>query len=350
MGSPPQILVVDDDPAVVQLAGPWLEGAGMAVHAVASGEAALAALEGFVPSLILLDLQLPGMTGLELLRTVVARTRHVPVVVLTSHRDAEVAVECMKAGAYDYLVKPIDGPKLMATLANGLRHRQLSFAVAALRRHAVGEELDGQLDRAVDRAAAADVTILLRGPRGPRRELVARALHQRSSRAEGPFVVVRAAALAPEAQVAELGPAGSAFGAAAGGTLLVEDPELLPAGVQATLAEGATAAARARQRRGDAADFRLVAATDADLGARARMGMFRADLYLRLSVVEISLDAEPTEAPRTAPPDPLSLAERERRAILEALDRTQGNRAAAARELGIGRATLYRRLKEHDIE
>jgi DNA-binding NtrC family response regulator len=338
MGSPPQILLVDDDPALAQLAGGWLEGAGMSVHAVASGEAALAALEGFVPSAILLDMKLPGIPGLDVLRAAVARTRHVPVVVLTAHREAELAVECMKAGAYDYLVKPIDAPKLVATLANALRHRQLSFTVEALRREAAGAGLGEQLDQSVDRAAGADVAVLLRGPRGPRRELVARALHQRSSRAGGPFVV------------GEVGAGGRAFSAAAWGTLFVEDPETLAPGVQTSLAEAATAASRSRQGQGSAPDFRLIAATEVDLGGRARMGTFRADLYLRLSVVELTVDPERGPDRPGASGDPLSLAERERRAILEALDQTQGNRAAAARELGIGRATLYRRLKEHDIE
>lgn len=350
MGAPPQILLVDDDPAFAELAGGWLTGAGLSVHAVASGEAALAALEGFIPSAILLDLQLPGIPGIDVLRAAVARTRHVPVIVLTAHRDAELAVECMKAGAYDYLVKPIDAPKLVATVANALRHRQLSFTVEALRREAAGAGLGEELDRAVDRAAAADVAVLLRGPRGPRRELVARALHQRSSRAGGPFLAIRAALLGPDAQAAELGRAGRAYAAASGGTLLVEEPEMLAAAVQAALADATTAAARSRQAGGEAADFRLVAATDVDLGARARNGTFRADLYLRLSVVELQVDPEGAPAPPVAGGDPLTLAERERRAILEALDRTQGNRAAAARELGIGRATLYRRLKEHDIE
>lgn len=350
MGSPPQILLVDDDPALAQLAGGWLEAAGMSVHAVASGEAALAALEGFVPSAILLDMQLPGIPGLDVLRATVGRTRNIPVVVLTAHREAELAVECMKAGAYDYLVKPIDAPKLVATVANALRHRQLSFTVEALQREATGAGLGEQLDQSVDRAAGADVAVLLRGPRGPRRELVARALHQRSSRAGGPFTVVHAAALTPEAQLAELGGGGRAFSAAASGTLFVEDPETLAPGVQTSLAEAATAASRSRQGQGSAPDFRLIAATEVDLGARARMGTFRADLYLRLSVVELAVDPERAPGRPAAIGDPLSLAERERRAILEALDQTQGNRAAAARELGIGRATLYRRLKEHDIE
>ncbi len=350
MDAPGQILIVDDDPSVAQLAAPWLEAAGLVPHVAASGEAALAGLEGFVPSVILLDLELPGVPGIEVLRTIAARLRNVPVIVLTAHREAELAVECMKAGAYDYLVKPIDEPKLMATIANALRHRQLTFAVESLRRQASGGSLPGALDRAVDRAGAADVAVLLRGPRGPLRQLVAAAIHQRSTRAQGPFVVVRAAALAGEAQLAELGPAGRAFGAAGGGTLFVDDPETLTPAAQAALADAATAAARVRQSQGAAPDFRLVAATEVDLGGRARLGTFRADLFLRLSVVELQVEAAVGPAAPAGGADPLPLVERERRAILEALDRHSGNRSAAARELGIGRATLYRRLKEHDIE
>ncbi len=349
MGTREQILIVDDDPSVGLLAGPWLEAAGLSPHFVGSGEAALAALEGFIPSVVLLDLELPGIGGLDVLRVIAARNRNVPVIVLTAHREAEVAVECMKAGAYDYLVKPLDEPKLLSTVANALRHRNLSLTVESLRRQAAGTGLGGALDGAVDRAASADVAVLLRGPRSPLRQTVARAIHQRSSRAGGPFVSVRAGALAPEVQLAELGDAGRAFAAAEGGTLLVEDPETLVPAAQGALATASAAAARARQGGGEAPVFRLVAATEVDLGARSRVGAFRADLFLRLSVIEIPIQSEPSTdpAPRA---DPLSLAETERRAILDALDRTRGNRAAAARELGIGRATLYRRIKEHDIE
>jgi len=201
-----QILVVEDDRAVRLQLGALLEAAGLAAHLASSGETALALLEGFTPDALLVDLALPGMPGLEVLRRVSARLRHVAAIVLTSSREAETAVECMKSGAYDYLVKPIDEPKLLTTVANALRHRRLALAVESLQREARQRGLEARvpapaaiaLFRRVDRAAETDVSVLVRGAPGPEREAVAHGVHRGSSRAAGPLSVFECAGLPPD--------------------------------------------------------------------------------------------------------------------------------------------------------
>jgi DNA-binding NtrC family response regulator len=344
-----QILVVEDDRAVRLQLGALLEAAGLAAHLASSGETALALLEGFTPDALLVDLALPGMPGLEVLRRVSARLRHVAAIVLTSSREAETAVECMKSGAYDYLVKPIDEPKLLTTVANALRHRRLALAVESLQREARQRGLEARvpapaaiaLFRRVDRAAETDVSVLVRGAPGPEREAVAHGVHRGSSRAAGPLVVFECAGLPQERHAAELL---GAVSAAAGGTLLVEDVEALSPEVQERLAGAMAAASETRVHGGAGHDFRAVATTAVDLAGRVRDGRFRGDLYMRLAVFELAAPDAPLPAE-----GPLTLIDRERQAILEALERSGGNRAAASRELGIGRATLYRKLAEYGI-
>ncbi len=352
-----QVLVVDDDRAVRVQVGAWLETAGLAAHLASSGETAFTLLEGFTPDALLVDLELPGMSGVEILRRVSARLRHVAAIVLTAHREAEIAVECMKAGAFDYLVKPLDEAKLLMTVANALRQRRLTLAVESLEREARQRGLEAgvpaaaavTLFRRVDRAAETDVSVLVRGAPGPERDAVARGVHQGSSRGAGPLVVFRCRLLPPEMHSSELfglaagSSAGGAVAAAGGGTLFVDDIDALAPAAQKRLAEAMAAASEARLR-DSSLDFRAVATTAVDLAGRVRDGRFRGDLYMRLAVFELA-------APSAPPPaeGPLTLVEQERTAILQALQRAGGNRVAASRELGIGRATLYRKLKEYGI-
>lgn len=352
-----QVLIVDDDPGVREPLCAWLAAAGLSSLAAGRAAEALSILEGFAADALVLDLQLPDRDGVDVLRAVHTRMPRLPVVVLTSHREAELAVACMKAGAYDYLVKPVDEARLVTTVANALRHRQLIETLAAVEQRgevrgsstrAVGEVLDGER---LSRIAGGDLSVLVRGGTETDREFTARALHAASSRAKAPFVAVRCGAI-PAARIVEslFGPGADEVPAvqrAGGGTLFLDAVEDLAPPEQERLLEAAAAAARARAGIGSGPELRMVIGTRVDLAARVREGTFRADLFMRLAVEEVALGAPVT--PR-ASGDSVRIAEREREAILEALTRSAGNRSEASRALGISRTTLYRKLKDHGIE
>lgn len=432
--------MVEDDATARAAAGEILGAAGLHVHAVASGEEALASLDSMSPDAVLLDLGLPGLSGREVLRAVRARLRHAPVVVLTAERAAEVAVECMKAGAWDYLVKPVDGLRLLTTLANALRHHALARAVAALERVAGGKLPPGllgsspamlELLHAIERVGEADEPALITGEPGTERSAIARGIHARSRRAAGPFATVQCRSLDGARQATGLFGQGGAAGRvadAAGGTLYLEDVEALVPSVQERIVAALAIAERARAGAVTAPEFRLLASTTCELSALVRRRAFRADLYMRLTANEVEvaplrerggdvvllarhdvgvhaqlLGVPPCEltdealallrrhtwpgnreelrhaigralesagagpirasdlaldgtgmapATRIAPDrvGSLRLADLERDAILSALERAGGSRSEASRQLGISRTTLYRRLKELDLE
>ena len=349
-----QVLIVDDDPGVREPVCAWLAATGLSVLAAGRAEEALSILEGFAADALVLDLQLPDRDGVGLLRAVHARLPRLPVVVLTSHREAEVAVECMKAGAYDYLVKPVDEPRLVTTVANALRHRQLVETLAAVERTPVASAAgpEGAADgERLSRIAGGDLPVLVRGGTETDREFTARALHQASPRASSPFVAVRCGAVPPARLVSDLfGPGTDAQPAvqrASHGTLFLDGVEELQPPAQERLLEAATAAASARAGAGPGPELRVVIGTRVDLARRVREGTFRADLFMRLAVEELALGA-PT-SPRAAS-DSARIADRERDAVLEALTHSAGNRSEASRALGISRTTLYRKLKEYGIE
>lgn len=368
------ILVLEDDPGSRAAIEAALRAAGLHVHAAGSGEEGLALLEAITPDAVLLDLGLPAMSGRQVLGQLRGRLRHVPVIVLTAERETEVAVECMKAGAWDYLVKPVGDVRLLTTLANALRQHALSRTLASLERSALEGLLPGlvgppaplePLLSEIDRVAEGDRAVLICGGPAAEREAVARAIHACSGRAAGLFAVVRCAGQDPVRQAGELfGPDGRGQVAGCdGGTLYLEDVEGLAPPVQERLEAALQLAARARIGAVAEPDFRLLASTAADLPAHVRRGAFRADLYMRLAAAELALpqrSERPEGAAQTATPggraqgalpvgESLRLVDLERDAILAALERAAGSRTEASRELGISRATLYRKLKEHGI-
>ncbi len=342
------ILIVDDDAGVRVPACAWLHAAGLTAHGVATVGAALEFLEGFVPDVVVLDLELPDRPGLELLQLLSLRHPQLPVLVLTAHRDAEVAVACMKAGAFDYLVKPVDEPRLVTTAANALRHAQVARAMAGLERALAESGRDPRTARwrAVERVASRDLGVLLVGGDAGGREACARAIHGASPRAAGAFQAVDCGA----------GPRGRAlggperWGGLARGTLFLDRLERLAPEEQDVLAERLGGAARARGGAPDGVDVRVLAGTGGELEAEVRGGRFRADLLMRIAVDRIELEGVAPADAVGGSQDAISLADRERAAILEALARSRGNRADASRQLGISRATFYRKLKQYGIE
>jgi DNA-binding NtrC family response regulator len=307
-----RVLIVDDEPDMGRLMDAALRAIGVEtrVSTVPADALALVAVEDF--DVVLTDLQMPEMSGLELCERIVAQRPDVPVVVVTAHGTLESAIGAIRAGAYDFVQKPIKIETLQLTVERALRHHALSAEVERLREAAMPAPFEGIIGQSaamravfdlVARVAPTDASVLLTGESGTGKELVARALHQRSRRHAGPFVAVNLAAVPESLVESELfGHARGAFTdaksartglflQASGGTLFLDEIGEMPLSVQPKLL-------RALQERtirpvgGDheiPINVRIVAATNQDLEASVEEGRFREDLFYRINVVRIEL-------------------------------------------------------------
>lgn len=306
------VLVVDDEPDVCRIVRRWLERAGYGVQDFPDGNACLAALGYLLPDAICLDLQMPGLGGLETLQEIRIRHRLLPVVILTADTAVETVVRAMRLGAFDYLTKPIDSTALTTTIRNAVDRHRMSLRVLELESAVQGRSYPGILGgsqvmrdvyQKIDRVAASDVTVLIVGESGAGKELVARAIHENSGRSKGPFVTLNCAAIPETLQESELfGHERGAFtGATArrtgsfeladGGTLFLDEVAELSPGLQAKLLR-VLQERRFRRLGGSTevhSDFRLLAATHQDLARAVQQGEFREDLFYRIAVLELDL-------------------------------------------------------------
>ncbi|MGC4120736.1 MAG: sigma-54 dependent transcriptional regulator [Myxococcales bacterium] len=308
--SSPRVLVVDDDAAVSRVLGALLTQAGIPATIAASGEQALAVLAAQPVDVVVTDLKMPGMSGLDLLSKVQEQWPETPVVLITAHGTVATAVEAMKKGAADFVQKPFERDEILYVVKKALASAQAEDAhPSRLPAAAQGTTLLGsspamrECDERLTRAARGVASVLLRGESGTGKELAARALHERSDRKDGPFVVVHAAALPESLLESELfGHEKGAFtGAVArkpgrveladGGTLFLDELGDLPLSVQVKLLR--VVQERQFERLGGTqtlkADVRFVAATHRDLEALVKAGTFREDLFFRLNVISIRL-------------------------------------------------------------
>lgn len=306
------IYLVDDDENLRMLVERWLRREGYDVSAMADGMECLSALGEEVPEVICLDMNMPGLSGLETLERIREHHPALPVVVLTADDTATTAVQAMKLGAHDYLTKPLDQTKLFTTIKNAIAHGRLSMRVSQLEREVEGRGYPGiagsstamkSVFRQMDRLATSDVTVIIHGESGTGKELVARAIHQSSSRQRGPFVAVNSAAIPENLLESELfGHEKGAFTGAVGrrigrfeeanrGTMFLDEIGELSPAVQAKLLR--VLQERSFQRVGGSttirSDFRLITATHRDLSEEVRAGRFREDLFFRLAVFELEL-------------------------------------------------------------
>jgi DNA-binding NtrC family response regulator len=306
-----RILVVDDERAIRFSLAELLEAEGHEVREAAHAPAALAALEEAGADLVLSDLTMPAMSGLELLAEVRARHPGTLFVLVTAHGDERTAVRALREGAYDYVPKPFDNEEVRALVRRAREVLALRAENARLREELCGEyrglvgESPGlrEVLRVVRRAGPTDATVLVTGESGTGKEVVARALHAESRRHAGPFVALNCSALPGElVESALFGHRKGAFTgadrdregmfeAAGGGTLFLDEIGDLAAPAQAKLLR----ALEERQvtpvgaTRPLAVDVRVVAATNRPLEAMAAAGSFREDLLYRLRVIAVHL-------------------------------------------------------------
>ena len=313
MGEPFRILVADDEPAQRELVGGFLRKHGFEVTQAADGRQALARFKQEPFDLVLTDQKMPDLSGLELLEGVRAITPEAAVLIMTAYGTIETAVSAIKAGAADYLTKPVNLDELLHRIHQVRERQRLLTENRELRDALVGRHRvegiigeSGQMQEVlslVRRVAPSDATVLIRGESGTGKELIAKAIHYASPRASGLLVKVNCAALPETLIESELfGHEKGAFTGAVsarkgrfeladGGSLFLDEIGDLPAPVQVKLLR--VLQERELERVGSsrpiAVNVRLLAATHRNLEALVREGRFRDDLYYRINVVTITL-------------------------------------------------------------
>jgi DNA-binding NtrC family response regulator len=307
-----RILVVEDELTLCTNVSRYLSRAGHIVTSVETGRAAIAELEVHSFDLVITDLRLPDVDGLAVLDHVRANAPETVTLIMTAYASVDSAVEALRRGAHDYVLKPLSLADLAKKVQNIAEHKRLgqenarlrtllrgdSDALVKLRRG--GREMNALCDM-IEKVAASSSNLLVLGDSGTGKELVARAVHESSPRAEGPFVSLNVSAI-PDALVEsclfghEKGAFTGAerrrdglFRAAAGGTLFLDEVGELPLSVQAKLLRAVESKEilPVGADRGVKVDTRIVAATHRDLGAMAQDGRFRQDLLYRLQVVQL---------------------------------------------------------------
>jgi two-component system response regulator HydG len=307
------VLLVDDDAEIRDVVALGLGRQGVRVVPCASAVDAFARIGSAPLDCVVTDLTMPGMHGFELIERIVANEPELPVIVLTGSGNLATAVSAMRAGAYDFLTKPLDLAALSISVRRASERRRLRAEVTRLRRVVKDarrfETLIGasaamqDVYRIVEQVGPTDATILLTGQSGTGKEMVARALHQQSKRREGAFIAVDCASIPENLIETELfGHARGAFTDAKQarlgllpqadrGTLFLDEIAELPMSVQPKLLR-VLQERRVRPIGSDAEvnfDVRLVCATNRDLDAAVAEGTFREDLYYRLNVIQLSL-------------------------------------------------------------
>jgi DNA-binding NtrC family response regulator len=306
-----RILLVEDDEIFLRPLHRTLEVAGYDVVSVPSGEEAIDLLKGDDPDLVLTDKRLPGMDGVELVRRLKAEHPHLAIVVMTAYGTIESAVEAMRLGATDYLVKPFEVPELLMVIRQAIEFQELREASrATLQRNQERFTFKNVLTQSremrdvfelLQSVAPLDTTLLIHGETGVGKELLARAVHFASGRRDKPFIAVNCAAIPAELFESELfgfrkGAFTSAtesrrghFQMASGGTLLLDEIGEMPLALQSKLLR-AIEEKRVTPIGGDRAvevDVRFIATTNKDLQAEVEHGAFRRDLFYRLSVMPV---------------------------------------------------------------
>ena len=306
------ILIVDDDDQLRKSFQKLLSEEGYRVVSAASGESGIDIFKQTVPDLVVLDIRLPGINGIETFREMHAVEPKVPVIIMTAFGTTETAIEATKMGAFDYILKPFEIPDMLAVIQQGLeagRFMRTTVAMDAVPEIDAKEAIIGrskqmqEVYKAIGRVSGSDATVLIRGESGTGKELVARAIYQHSLRSEKPFLVINCVAIPENLLESELfGYEKGAFTGAAhrrvgkieqanGGTVFLDEIGDMPFSIQAKILRLLQEKSIERLGGRDTipVDVRIIAATNRNLEHAIEEGRFREDLYYRLKVVSIPL-------------------------------------------------------------
>ncbi|MEI6669866.1 MAG: sigma-54 dependent transcriptional regulator [Acidobacteriota bacterium] len=307
------VLVIDDDEQMQFFLNEALRRQGYAVTLKKTAEEGLQALKADSADLILLDIRLPGMSGLEAVEEILKIDPRVPIIIMTAHGTRDNAIDAIRRGAYDYFTKPFRLEEMEIVIRRALEKRKLHFEIERLREElatvpghgwaAATSRAMGEVMHLIDRAAPTDSTVLILGESGVGKELVAEAIHERSSRKHRPFVRLNCAAIPETLLESELfGYERGAFTGAQnrkpgkfelsdGGTLLLDEIGDMTLATQAKILR--VLQSRQVERVGGTStinvDVRILASTNKDLLRNVREGTFRDDLYFRLNVITINV-------------------------------------------------------------
>lgn len=303
------IWVIDDDRSIRWVLEKAFKQAGMNIQSFESADKVLKLLEREEPDALITDIRMPGMSGLELLKTINERYPELPVIIMTAHSDLDSAVSAYQGGAFEYLPKPFDVDDAVELVRRAVAHRQEQSRGGADENRMESMEIIGaapsmqEVFRAIGRLSSSNITVLINGESGTGKELVAHALHKHSPRKDKPFIALNTAAIPRDLLESELfGHERGAFTGAQsaregrfeqadGGTLFLDEIGDMPAELQTrllrVLADGEFY--RVGGRAPIKVDVRVIAATHQDLERRVREGLFREDLFHRLNVIRIHI-------------------------------------------------------------
>jgi len=307
-----KILIVDDDDQLRKSFTKLLREEGYHVESTASGEEGLQMVRSSSPDVVVLDVRLPGMNGLETFKVLHAADPKLPVIFMTAFSTTETAIEATKMGAFDYVLKPFDIPDMLKTIRQALETGRFMRSPVDMGEGSEKPDRDSIIGRSdamhqvfkmVGRVASTDATVLIRGETGTGKELVARAIYQHSQRAEKPFLVINCVALPETLLESELfGYEKGAFTGAAhrrlgkieqagGGTVFLDEIGDMPVNLQTKILRllQEKKIERLGGRETIPVDVRIIAATNRDLESLISRAQFREDLYYRLKVITIEL-------------------------------------------------------------
>ncbi len=311
MSAKSKVLLIEDTPSLARLYAQYLANEPVDVTVVETGHAGMEALASDIFSVVLLDLQLPDVNGIEILKHVNEQEIPTAVVIITAHGSINVAVEAMRYGAYDFIVKPFNADRLKITVHNALERQKLNAIVETIKDEArdgyhgfIGKSLAMQaVYRIIDSAATSKATVFITGESGTGKELCAEAIHRQSNCAAGPFIAINCGAIPRDLMESEIfghrkgaftGATGDRDGAATladGGTLFLDEIGEMDLDLQKKLLRFVQTGTftKVGGEKSEKVDVRFIAATNKEPLAEVEAGRFREDLYYRLHVVPIAM-------------------------------------------------------------
>jgi DNA-binding NtrC family response regulator len=311
MTTKPRLLLVEDTPSIMRLYHEVLKKLDVELLTAENGARALEILDDTIPEIVLLDVELPDINGIDILRRIRARNLPSAVIVVTAHGSVKVAVEAMREGAYDFIIKPFPPDRLIVTVRNALERRQLQTLAAANEivkegrfYGLIGASLPMRaVYHVIESAASSRATVFISGESGTGKELCAQAIHQLSPRRDGPFVAVNCGAIPRELMESEMfghvkgaftGAIGNRDGAitrARGGTVFLDEICEMDLSLQVKVLRVIQSGEFQKVGGSDTehADVRYVCATNRDPWGEVQAGRFREDLYYRLHVVPCAM-------------------------------------------------------------